>query len=304
MNIRQAFVILTTMLLLSTSGIIQAADIEPSTVEVRREEFLLKQRMNLILMNTLKDQYLGMAINIKYVLIHDPIVSEKAEISQLKLPGFGTQITIAGDADGITGYIDKYVRYRTLIVITKNRIPQAIQESVARMMKQEEDLEIGGKDSLSFTDISGSELDVGMETAQPGKPDSPDNEDAKRDKVNELVKRLGEDRTEKQERISQLFPELEQPLKPVDPRQEAEGSKHLILSKKAYYNNDLNAALNEVIEAININPYASKSYEMLGSIYYRLKWYNLALNNWEKALVLDPDNQKLNKYIVKVKREL
>jgi len=62
--------------------------------------------------------------------------------------------------------------------------------------------------------------------------------------------------------------------------------------------------LNEVIEAININPYASKSYEMLGSIYYRLKWYNLALNNWEKALALDPENRKLSKYIEKAKREL
>ena len=298
--------ILAAFLLLLTGNHVFAVDVEPSSVEVRREEFLLKQRLNLILMNTLKEQYLGLAVSINYVLTHEPIVSEKAKISRLKLPGFGTQITIADDSDGITGYIDKYIRYQTLTVITNNKVPDAIQESVARMMKDEADLDLGGKDSLSFVDIAGAAaaIDKGMEITNQQQPEKANSDEAKKDKVDELVKKLDKDRKEKQERISQLFPELEQPLKTVDPRQEAESSKHLIQSKKAYYNNDLNTALNEVIEAININPYTSKSYEMLGSIYYRLKWYNLALNNWEKSLALDPENRKLNKYIEKAKREL
>lgn len=289
-----------------------AADVEPSSVEIRKEEYLLKQRLKPILKEVIKEQYLGLIVNYRYVLLHDPIVSEKTQVARLKLPGFGTQVTITSNPNDIAGYIDKYMRYRTVTVITKTTLPEAIQESIGKLLKQNEDLDLGGNDELNYVALK-EETDAAI-TLTPDTKDSAKKEqqaaaeeakaEATKEKVDELVKKLDQDRKETQDRLTRLFPELETPIKPVDPRQEAESSKHLILSKKAYYRNDLNTALTEVIEAININPYASKSYEMLGSIYYRLKWYNLALNNWEKALALDPENSKLNKFIEKAKREL
>ncbi len=309
MKIRLLTLGLAILLAISTTDFVFARDTEPSSVEKRREEYLLKQRLKSDLMEVLKDEYLGLAVNIKYILLHDPIVSKKSKISQLRLPGFGTKITITSDPNDIAGYIDKYLRYTTLTIITKTKQPEAIEVSVARLIRDKGDIDIGGRDTLSFLviadelkkDPSGIEIvDQGEEKKREDLKDKA----KKKEKVDELVKKLDEDRKEKKERLARLFPELDQLTGPVDPRREAESSQHLILSKKAYYNNDLNKALNEVIEAININPYASKSYEMLGSIYYRLKWYNLALNNWEKALALDPDNTKLSRYIEKAKREL
>lgn len=301
---------LASILIWNLAIVAIARDSAPSSVEIRREEYLLKQRLRERLSDILKDEYLGMSVIIRYVLIHDPIVSNQSKITRLKLPGFGTQVTITNDPEDIAGYIDKYQRYRTLTVITKRRLPQSIEVSVANMLKENEDLEIGEKDTLSFLVITEEGLEIKapevtlQEEEKEGEEEEKTPEEKEKEKVDELVKKIDQDRKEKKERLAKLFPELEQPIEPVDPRQEAESSKHLILSKKAYYNNDLNTALNEVIEAININPYASKSYEMLGSIYYRLKWYNLALNNWEKALALDPENRKLTKFIEKAKREL
>jgi hypothetical protein len=307
MSLKQVLLI-SAAIMISTFQGLSAADVEPSSVEIRREEFLLKQRLKPILQEVIKEQYLGLAVNFRYVLLHDPIVSEKTNVARLKLPGFGTQVTITSNPNDIAGYIDKYVRYRTVIVITKTKLPEAIEESIGRLLKQNEDLDIGGYDELNYLALK-EETDgtIAFEPdakATANQEQQAAAEEAKKDKVDELVKKLDKDRKETKDRLTRLFPELETPIKSIDPRQEAESSKHLILSKKAYYNNDLNAALNEVIEAININPYASKSYEMLGSIYYRLKWYNLALNNWEKALALDPENSKLNKFIEKAKREL
>ncbi|MBU2514409.1 tetratricopeptide repeat protein [bacterium] len=306
MKIRLLTLGLAILLALSTTNFVFARDTEPSSVENRRDEYLLKQRLKPVLMEVLKEEYLGLAVNIKYVLLHDPIVSQKSKISQLKLPGFGTRITITNDPNDIAGYIDKYIRYSTLTIITRTKQPEAIEMSIAKLIKENENIDIGGRDTLSFLVID-EELkkeQPGIEIVDQEEKKREDSKEKQKEKVDELVKKLDEDRKEKKDRLARLFPELEQPTGPIDPRQEAESSKHLISSKKAYYNNDLNTALNEVIEAININPYASKSYEMLGSIYYRLKWYNLALNNWEKALALDPDNTKLGRYIEKAKREL
>jgi tetratricopeptide (TPR) repeat protein len=163
-------------------------------------------------------------------------------------------------------------------------------------------LDIGRKDIFKILVIA-DEREIGIENT-PVNPDEKRTNKGHTNKIDTLVRKLGNERKEKRKRLTQLFPDLKQPIGQIDPRKEAESSKHLILSRKAYYNNDLNTALNEVIESINVNPYASKSYEMLGSIYYRLKWRNLALNNWEKALALDPDNKKLNKFIDKIKTEL
>ena len=295
-----------TVLLCAFVATVFADDLAPSTVEVRREEFLLKQRLRPDLKEVLKDQYRGLSVHIRYVLVHDPIVSQKSKISRLRLPGFGTQVSIAHAPDDISGYIDKYMRYRTITLITQSQLSEAIASSIGKLVRDNENLELGGKDTLNFFVLAEEGGGAGIPELIVQKEEKLEEAKDKKDKekVDDLVEKLDKERKEKKETLAKLFPELEQAGEPVDPRQEAESSKHLILSKKAYYNNDLNAALNEVIEAININPYASKSYEMLGSIYYRLKWYNLALNNWEKASALDPGNRKLNKFIQKAKSEL
>ncbi|MCP4749579.1 MAG: tetratricopeptide repeat protein [Proteobacteria bacterium] len=294
------FMILAGILLIIARNTVFAREAASDPLEKQREEFRLKHRLMPILTDVLKDEYVALSVNVRYILQHEPILSKNSKVKRLKLPGFGTQITVANKANEISGYIDKQIRYRTLVLIVRRSLLSTIEESLTRLLNEKGDLDLGGKDVLSIIVLAG-------QFDQPDELKAPDfkkAENGKKNKVDDLIRKIDEDRKDKQDRLAKLFPDLKQPIEPVNPRVEAQSSKHLILSRKAFYNNDLNLALNEVIEAININPYSPKCYEMLGSIYYRLKWHNLALTNWEKALALDPENKKLNQYIAKVKNEL
>ena len=277
-----------------------AAVTKPDKKEVEREEYRLKQKLEPLLLDVLKKNYLAMSVNIVYVLQRDPIVAPKAKIHQFKLPGFGSKATIASKANEISGYVDRYERYRMIVLMVNQPISATVEESLLNLMRDKGELDLGQKDRFNLEIVAAQQrkgkkrLNVEDEKKQK----------QQRAKIEDLVQKIKDDQTAREERLALLFPELKQPLKPVDSRKEAESSKHLIASRNEYFAGNLNNALNEVIKAIDINPYSSKSYEMLGSIYYRLKWYNLALTNWIKALALDPENKKLNQYIDKVRKQI
>lgn len=272
-----------------------ALDTAPDPIERQRDEYRLKKLLQPILIDILKDEYLALSVNVMYILQHEPVINNQTKITKLVLPGFGTKITLNNKGNSISGYIDRYERYYTLVLMVTNRLFPSVENNIVNLFRERGHLDIGGKDTLKIMIVADERKEI----------EKPDEQKLKKEKnLDNLIHKIKKDNKEKEKRLAKLFPNLKKPLGPVDPRDEAESSKHLILSRKAFYKNDLNTALNEVIEAININPSAPKSYEMLGSIYYRLKWNSLALNNWEKALALDPENKKLSSYVVKLRKQL
>ena len=63
-------------------------------------------------------------------------------------------------------------------------------------------------------------------------------------------------------------------------------------SQEEYYR-----AITALIKAININPYVSELHTRLGSIYYELDLEEDAINSWQKALELDPNNLELMNFL-------
>ena len=63
-------------------------------------------------------------------------------------------------------------------------------------------------------------------------------------------------------------------------------------SKEEYYR-----AITALIRAININPYVSELHTRLGSIYYELDLEEDAIESWQKALELDPNNLELINFL-------
>lgn len=91
----------------------------------------------------------------------------------------------------------------------------------------------------------------------------------------------------------------------VDPQEvqiekEAASSLHLLKARQAYYKKDYKTALEEILRSIEIFPNTARNYEMLGSVYYRLKWEDLAVRNWQRALEFDPNNQRLIDFLARV----
>ncbi len=272
---------------------------KPNPAEREQEEYQLKRKLRPILVDVLKDKFLALSVNVLYVLQRDPILTKDPEIENVNLPGFGNKAILANKPGQITGFIERYARYRFLVLMVSMPLTPAVERSITHLLKEQAGLELGTKDTFNVEVLAEVPREEGGTEIGKKLP-----EEKKDEETGNLLEEVNQDEIAKQESLAKLSPDLGKKKSEIDPRMEAESSKHLIQSRKAYFNNDLTTALNKVIESININPYSSKSYEMLGSIYYRLKWYNLALSNWTKALTLDPDNKKLNRYIEKLKTEL
>jgi len=282
--IRKTSLLLITVLILACASVVTAVSKIPTEKELQREEVAIKEKLAPILQKSLKKRYLALAVKVLYVKQIKPIVNNGTKTKEFKLPGFERKVTLSNKIDGISGYIDNFQRYRNLTLLVTEPLSRSLEQSLSDLLREKADFSLSNQDSFNIVVVAAT-LASARETAK-----KPKSKQSKKE--------------EEKERFARLFPELDETPINIDARQEAESSKHLISSRTAFFNNDLNSALNEVIEAISINPYSSKSYEMLGSIYYRLQWRQLALENWNKALALDPSNKTLNKFIVRVKREL
>ncbi len=64
--------------------------------------------------------------------------------------------------------------------------------------------------------------------------------------------------------------------------------KHLSRSVRLFYNEDYDAALIEINQALEFNPNLALAYARRGSIYYKLNDLERATINWNLALKIDP----------------
>jgi tetratricopeptide (TPR) repeat protein len=88
----------------------------------------------------------------------------------------------------------------------------------------------------------------------------------------------------------------------IDMKAKVETTRYLLQARKAYMSENYDSAITALRRAIELNPFSSQAFAMLGSIYYRLGWNRMALENWQHALELDPTNEGLKKYLMRLSR--
>jgi tetratricopeptide (TPR) repeat protein len=69
----------------------------------------------------------------------------------------------------------------------------------------------------------------------------------------------------------------------------------------AYSNGDYRKGLEYISKAVRIEPHSAMLYMRMGSIYYKMDEFEFALESWETAKQLDPDNSTIDKLIQSVK---
>ncbi len=79
------------------------------------------------------------------------------------------------------------------------------------------------------------------------------------------------------------------------------GVAHMQRGLEYYYQGQFESAKTEYEAVVKMLPQLSVGYIRLGSIYYQLKNKDKAIENWEKAQKLDPENTSLAKYITTIK---
>lgn len=73
-------------------------------------------------------------------------------------------------------------------------------------------------------------------------------------------------------------------------------AQHLEKAQEATLNGDYNAALRQLNLVQVIRPDHVKAHEMKGSVYYAMGNYQLANEEWEQVLALDPSNQEVRDF--------
>jgi tetratricopeptide (TPR) repeat protein len=175
-----------------------------------------------------------------------------------------------------------------------------LDNAAAELAKKEDGDEKVGEDGKVGEDekVDGEEKEERIEDKDGGETDNktPDAgagelELAEQKKDNETLE-------DKPEAILEPDPEPRR----IDQKTRVETARYLLQVRKAYLKEDYDAAITALRRAIELNPFSSQAFAMLGSVYYRLGWNRMAIENWQHSLELDPTNEGLKKYLMRLSR--
>ena len=249
-----------------------AWDVElPTLAEQRGTEARIQQEIEGHLKELLVEKYITSSVSTHYVIQTSPVTKVHKKISKIKLPGFTNHVWVPIEGEEITGLVNRVGRYTTVFVIVSSPVsPFDLEVLRQKLDERVRDIDLSSKDKLRISYVPLAEP-PGMEKEKPPAPEEP-------------IAELKEESPPEEK-------------KSLDQKTELKSSKQLLVARNAYFKNDLNQALDNIQRAIELNPESAQGYAMLGSIYYRLKWNNLARKHWKKSLELEPNNPSIIQYL-------
>lgn len=300
----------------------EAGDIRlPPPPEQGKHERDLEQQLDVILRKQLPSEYVGVTVSVKYTLQTIPISKSNKQISKVKLPGFENNVWVPTEKKRVVGIINQIQTYTTIFAVVNQPISLFNVEVLRQVLSDRvEGLNLRAQDVLKVVYVPTSKpSEARVERLSNA---AAEHEEAKQAAEAQRIKQTAaaeEATTEgettekaeaeipaaKAEAVAEAEPEVEKPeIQPedVDMQARMETTRYLLQAREAYFQNDFDSAIDDIRKALEINPYSSQGYEMLGSIYYRLNWTSMAAENWQRALELDPENKNLRKYLNKLTR--
>ena len=293
-------------------GVRKDGDVKlPPPPEQRKVERDLEKQLDDILREKLPKEYVGVSVSIRYILETVPVTKRDKVISKIKLPGFENNVWVPTQTKKIVGIVNQVRPYTTVFAVVNTPISlfnvEVLRQTLDERIKF---LNLTGRDVLKmvhvpFTTPVKSSV-ITMENAAI-KLEEEDKKIALVDNSSSSEIEKGEVREEKKLEAEEESPEvvLKSDTEPreIDLKAKVETTRYLLQARKNYFKEDYDGAITALRRAIEINPFSSQAFAMLGSIYYRLGWNKMALDNWKQALELDPTNEGLKKYLMRVSRQ-
>ena len=307
----------------------------PPPPEQRKVERDLEKKIDIIFREVLPKDYVGVTVSIRYILETVPVTKVDKSISKVKLPGFENNVWVPTQSKKIIGIVNQVRPYTTIFAVVNTPVSlfnvevirqilderirflnltgrdvlrmvhvpfttpakssvNTLDNAAAELAKKEDGDEIVGEDEK----VDGEEKKERIEDKDGGETDNktPDAgagelELAEQKKDNETLE-------DKPEAILEPDPEPRR----IDQKTRVETARYLLQVRKAYLKEDYDAAITALRRAIELNPFSSQAFAMLGSVYYRLGWNRMAIENWQHSLELDPTNEGLKKYLMRLSR--
>jgi len=313
----------------------------PPPPEQRKVERDLEKKIDIIFREVLPKDYVGVTVSIRYILETVPVTKVDKSISKVKLPGFENNVWVPTQSKKIIGIVNQVRPYTTIFAVVNTPVSLFNVEVIRQILDERiRFLNLTGRDvlrmvhvpfttpaqsSVNTLDNAAAELakkedgdeKVGEDEKVDGeeKEESIEDKELKEDKDGgetdnktpdagagelELAEQKKDNETleDKPEAILEPDPEPRR----IDQKTRVETARYLLQVRKAYLKEDYDAAITALRRAIELNPFSSQAFAMLGSVYYRLGWNRMAMENWDHALELDPTNERLKKHLMRLSR--
>ena len=289
----------------------------PPPPEQRKVERDLEKQLDEIFREKLPKAYVGVSVSIRYILETVPVTRRDKSISKIKLPGFENNVWVPTETKKIIGIVNQVRPYTTIFAVVNTPVSlfnvEVLRQTLDNRIKF---LNLTGRDVLKMvhvpftTPAKSSVITLGNAAAQLAEADQKDADEKETEKETDNASMVeeepgvdGEDESlvdaeEKPEAVLEPDPE---PRK-IDMKARVETTRYLLQARKTYMKEDYDASITALRRAIELNPFSSQAFAMLGSIYYRLGWNRMAMENWQHALELDPTNEGLKKYLMRLSR--
>lgn len=307
----------------------------PPPPEQRKVERDLEKKIDIIFREVLPKDYVGVTVSIRYILETVPVTKVDKSISKVKLPGFENNVWVPTQSKKIIGIVNQVRPYTTIFAVVNTPVSLFNVEVIRQILDERiRFLNLTGRDVLRM-------VHVPFTTPAQSSVNTLDNAAAELAKKDDGDEKVGEDEKvdgeEKKERIEDkdggktdnkkpdagegelelaeqkkdnetLEDKPEAILEPdpeprrIDQKTRVETARYLLQVRKAYLKEDYDAAITALRRAIELNPFSSQAFAMLGSVYYRLGWNRMAIENWQHSLELDPTNEGLKKYLMRLSR--
>ena len=293
----------------------------PPPPEQRRVERDIEKQLDVIFREKLPKEYVGVSVSIRYILETVPVTKRDKSISKIKLPGFENNVWVPTQTKKIVGIVNQVRPYTTIFAVVNTSISlfnvEVLRQTLDDRVKF---LNLTGRDVLKMVHVpfttpaisSVTTLDnAAVEFAEADNAETDNNEaDADTDTETDNGSIIDEEPgvTGEQENLAAGEEKPEAILEPdpeprrIDMKAKVETTRYLLQARKAYMSENYDSAITALRRAIELNPFSSQAFAMLGSIYYRLGWNRMALENWQHALKLDPTNEGLKKYLMRLSR--
>ncbi len=307
----------------------------PPPPEQRKVERDLEKKIDIIFREVFPKDYVGVTVSIRYILETVPVTKVDKSISKVKLPGFENNVWVPTQSKKIIGIVNQVRPYTTIFAVVNTPVSLFNVEVIRQILDERiRFLNLTGRDilrmvhvpfttpaqsSVNTLDNAAAELakkdDGDEKVGEDEKVDGEEEEERIEDKDGgetdnktpdagagelELAEQKKDNETleDKPEAILEPDPEPRR----IDQKTRVETARYLLQVRKAYLKEDYDAAITALRRAIELNPFSSQAFAMLGSVYYRLGWNRMAIENWQHSLELDPTNEGLKKYLMRLSR--
>ena len=284
----------------------------PPPPQQRRVERDIENKLDNILREKLPKEYVGVSVSIRYILETVPVTKHDKKISKIKLPGFENNVWVPTQTKKVIGIVNQVRPYTTIFAVVNTPVSlfnvEVLRQTLDERIKF---LNLTGRDVLKF-------VHVPFTTPAKSFVKTLDNAAEELSEVNQVDEKIEKVYEEDEEvvlgenevqvdlaKVDEMPEALLEPApepRKIDLKSKVETTRYLLQARKAYMNEDYDSAITALRRAIELNPLSSQAFAMLGSIYYRLGWNRMAMENWQYALELDPTNEGLKKYLIRLSR--